>query len=266
MNSAWPGVSAALPPPSGFARVRVLARLALALCATLALLPVEIAFRLAGGSADRMIAAIWSRALLSCLGLTLRSEGRPIRSGLLAANHSSWIDPLVVGAAAPAFFVAKREVRNWPGIGWLCRLGRVEFIERRPSAVRGQVGRLSERLGDSHLLCVFPEGTSTDGLRVLRFRSSLFASVLEQDSAGGDSLVQPVAIRYRPESSLPDNFYGWWGDMTFGSHLLEVAAHSRRGTVTVSFLDPVRASSFADRKSLARAVEEAVAGKFRDSP
>ena len=261
-----PGAGSDAPrsPPQATLRnkIRAWARLAVALAVTLALLPAEFAFRAAGGSADRMVAAVWSRALLFCLGLRLQRQGRPIESGLIAANHSSWIDPLAIGAAAPAFFVAKREVRSWPGIGWLCRLGRVEFVERRPSAAKSQVGRLSERLAKSHLLCVFPEGTSSDGFRVLPFRSSLFASVLEHESLAGEAIVQPVAILYRPDSSLPANLYAWWGEMTFAGHLLDVVAHSCRGTVTVSFLDPVHASSYPDRKSLARAVEEVVARRF----
>ena len=240
------------------------ARLLLALLITLALLPAEIAFRLAGGSADRKVAAVWSRALLSCLGLRLRLEGQPIRSGLLAANHSSWIDPLAVGAAAPAFFVAKREVRSWPGIGLLCRLGRVEFIDRRPSAARNQVGRLSERLGRSHLLCVFPEGTSTDGLQVLPFRSSLFASVHQEGPFAEEALVQPVVISYQSDDPSGDRLYAWWDDMDFATHLLDVAAHSRRGTVTVAFLEPVPASSCPDRKSLARTVGSAVARRHAE--
>ena len=262
MPGAVSDVPLKLPQATLLTMIRAWARLALALAVTLALLPAEFAFRVAGGSADRLVAAVWSRTLLHCLGLRLKREGRPIRSGLIAANHCSWIDPLAIGAAAPAFFVAKREVRSWPGIGWLCRLGRVEFVERRPSAARGQVGRLAERLGRSHLLCIFPEGTSSDGVRVLPFRSSLFASVLEHESLAGDAIVQPVAILYRPDNSLPANLYAWWGEMTFARHLLDVAAHSSRGTVTVSFLNPVCASSCSDRKSLARAVEEAVARRF----
>ena len=224
----------------------------------------ELVFRLAGGSADRRITSLWSRLLLSCLGIRLAREGRPIRAGMLAANHASWIDPLVIGAAAPAFFVAKEEVRGWPGIGWVCRLGRVEFVERRPAAVRGQVARIARRLNRSQLLCVFPEGTSTDGLRLLPFRSSLFASVFRRDCRKESAVVQPVAIRYRPEAGLPADFYGWWGDTTFVEHLMDVVARSRRGTVTISFLDPVCASSHADRKSLARRVEEVVAARFED--
>lgn len=255
-----------MPPGTIGSSLRAWTRLTLALLATLALLPAELVFRAAGGSADRKIAAIWSRALLFCLGLQMRREGQPIRSGLLAANHCSWIDPLVVGAAAPAFFVAKREVRRWPGIGLLCQLGRVEFIDRRPSEARGQVGRLSGRLHKSHLLCVFPEGTSTDGIQVLPFRSSLFAAVSGNDPQSKNAVVQPVAIRYRPDCSLPKSFYAWWGDMTFASHLLDVVAHSRRGTVTISFLEPVPASSFPDRKGLARTVETMVAERFSTIP
>jgi len=252
-----------LPPLGAAAAALGVLRIALALAVTLALLPPMVLLRLSGGVRDRALAALWSRVLLWLLGLSLRREGVPIRSGFLAANHVSWIDPLVVGAAAPAFFVAKREVRSWPGIGPVCRLGRVEFAHRAPSAVREQVARLAGRLRLSHLLCVFPEGTSTDGLRILPFRSSLFASILAAERQRGDIWVQPTLIRYRPGASLPDSYYSWWGSKTFAGHLFEVASRSRRGCVTISFLAPLAVSGFSDRKALARAAEERVRACFR---
>ena len=257
-----------LPPTTLPAGLLAAFRILAALAVTLALLPVAIALRLAGGSVDRRLAAVWSRLLLRILGLAVHREGIPAAGGLLAANHASWLDPLVIGAAAPAFFVAKREVRSWPGIGWICRLGRVEFVERRPSAARGQVDRLALRLARGHLLCVFPEGTSTDGLRVLRFRSSLFAALFAPPPAGGrpadrrPATVQPVAIRYQPDRALPAEFYGWWGDRTFAGHLREVLLHSRRGRVTIAFLTPVAAAECGDRKALAARVEAAVRRRF----
>lgn len=258
MNLTWDGEP---PPPLPVLRMadhlRGLVRLAGFLAGTLALMPVFLALRVTGGSRDRWAAMLWSRMCLACLGLRVERRGTPLVKGLLAVNHVSWADPLAVGAAARAFFVAKREVRSWPGIGLLCRLGRVEFVDRRVSAARQQAACIAGRLKRGHLLCIFPEGTTSDGLRVLRFRSTLFAATLAEGHSGQ---VQPVCILYRPDpgSALPDSYYGWWGEMEFADNLWEMLCRSRRGRVQVVFLSPLTASAFPDRKVLAAACQASV--------
>ena len=239
------------------ARFRGAFRLVAFLTTTILLLPAFLILRLSGGSRDRWPAMGWSRIALACLGLRLQRIGTPVEAGTLAVNHISWIDPLALGAAARTFFVAKQEVRGWPGIGLLCRVGRVEFVERRPSAARRQAVRLDERLRRRHLLCIFPEGTTTDGLHLLPFRSTLFEPALAGGHAGW---VQPVFLFYRPQGggALPDSFYGWWGSMEFFSHCWDVLCQSVGGTVIVEFLAPLRARNFTDRKALAAACREAL--------
>ncbi len=178
---------------------------------------------------------------------------------MLAANHVSWIDPLALGAVALTFFVAKREVASWPVIGAVCKLGRVEFVARDRSDVQRQAGALTGRIQQGHLLCLFPEGTSTDGQRVLPFRSTLFDPLYRD---GGSRLVQPVAMYYRPREGLPGSFYGWWGDTGFAKSLWQVLALSQGGEVTLSFLPPLRSGDFAGRKELAQACGEAVLQEF----
>ena len=226
-------------------------------------MPSFLVLRMAGGSHDRRIAAVWSRWALRCLGLRIEIDGAPMNSGMLAVNHASWLDPLVIGAAAHAFFVAKREVRSWPGIGPLCRLGRVEFFDRRRSEAARQSQSLGTRLRSGQLLCVFPEGTTTDGLRVLPFRSTVFAPLFDGD---GERFAQPVAVHYQPDSSrgLVPDFYSWWGEATFAEHMWSVLTQSSGGTVRVSFLAPARAADFANRKTLARHCEAAVDARLRE--
>lgn len=198
------------------------------------------------------VARFWSRAAVWLLGLRLRVRGAPIRSGALVANHSTWADIPVLRSVTLLYFVAKSEVRQWPGVGFITAVTGTIFIERRRSQAKRQEQVLRERIAADQLLCFFPEGTSTDGLRVLPFKSSLF-SVFFQDHEGADLWIQPVSIRYlpAPDSGLPPSFYGWWGGMDFAAHIWAVMSRSFGGTAEMIFHDPVRPEAFLDRKALA---------------
>ena len=104
-------------------------------------------------------------------------------------------------AAAP-FLVSKAEVRDWPGIGFIGRAIGTMFIDRRPAEAKRQEAELHARLARGDRMAIFPEGTSTDGLRVLPFKSSLFG-VFFAPELKDRLFVQPVTIRYRPAPGLP---------------------------------------------------------------
>ena len=204
-----------------------------------------------------LTARLWSRAGLWLLGLKLIVEGTPVASGALVANHCSYVDILTLRAVRLMYFVSKDEVRTWPGIGFITVVTGTVFIERRRSQAKAQERVLRERIGADQLLIFFPEGTSTDGLRVLPFKSSLFSAFFVEDPGdgerGGDFWVQPVTIRYLPAPGrdLPPEFYGWWGDMALGSHVWAVMSRSFGGRALIRFHPPVRPVDFPDRKALA---------------
>lgn len=198
------------------------------------------------------------RAGLAIIGLSWVVQGRPMReAGAIVANHASWLDIFTLNACQRIFFVAKSEVARWPGIGWLARATGTVFIERNPRQARVQQQLFETRLRAGHRLVFFPEGTSTDGLRVLPFKATLFQAFythgLEQAMH-----IQPVSVVYHAPKGRETRFYGWWGDMDFGPHLLKVLAAPRQGRVEVVFHDPVAVDAFATRKDLARYCEETV--------
>jgi len=197
-------------------------------------------------------ARLWARTSLWLIGLRLRVSGTPIGSGALVANHSTWADIPVLRSVKLLYFVAKAEVRDWPVVGFVTDVTGTIFIERRRSQAKRQEQILRERIAARQLLCFFPEGTSTDGLRVLSFKSSLF-SVFFEDHHGAELWIQPVSIHYTPApgSGLPASFYGWWGEMDFAAHIWAVMSRSFGGTAEVIFHPPVRPGNFPDRKSLA---------------
>ncbi|MBC7154859.1 MAG: 1-acyl-sn-glycerol-3-phosphate acyltransferase [Rhodobacteraceae bacterium] len=198
------------------------------------------------------------RATLILLGIRLGVRGTPMRgTGAVVANHASWLDIFTLNAVQRVYFVSKSEVAAWPGIGWLARATGTLFISRSGREAAAQKRQLEARLNAGHRLAFFPEGTSTDGQRVLPFKSTLFAAFFSP-GLGEVMRLQPVSLRYTPANGQDPRHYAWWGDMAFGPHFLTILASTGTGRVDVIFHPPVRVADFADRKSLAAHCEAQV--------
>ena len=192
------------------------------------------------------------------MGLRRAVLGTPMRHrGAVVANHTSWLDIFSLNAAQRIYFVSKSEVASWPGIGWLAKATGTLFIERNPKHARKQTEVFQQRLLDNHRLLFFPEGTSTDGLQVLPFKTTLFQSFFAPELR--DVIwVQPVTVLYTAPDGTDPRFYGWWGDMSFGGHLLRTLASLRQGQVTTIYHTPLAVADFENRKALAQACEAQV--------
>lgn len=192
------------------------------------------------------------------LGMRFTSHGHLMTTrGAVVANHSSWLDIFALNARKRIYFVSKSEVARWPGIGWLARATGTVFIERNPKKAREQTALFEARLMAGHKLLFFPEGTSTDGRRVLPFKTTLFAAFFN-DHLRPLMHIQPVAVIYRAPKGEPARYYGWWGEMAFGPHLLKILAARQQGAVDIHYLPPVKVADFPDRKSLGAHLETQV--------
>ena len=192
------------------------------------------------------------------LGIGFSTTGtRMTERGAVVANHGSWLDIFALNARKRIYFVSKAEVAKWPGIGWLARATGTVFITRDPSEAKVQQAIFEARLLAGHKLLFFPEGTSTDARRVLPFKSTLFEAFFT-DGLRHEMHIQPVSVLYNAPDGADQRFYGWWGDMDFGPHLLKVLAARRQGSVHITYHPPVRVDDFPNRKSLAAYCEEAV--------
>jgi len=247
-----------LPPLTVGGRIAGILRMTAFILLTAVILAIFVTGRALRGWLGHRItfhflaAQLWSRAGLWLTGLRLVVRGKPVESGALVSNHSTWADILTLRSVKLMYFVAKAEVRSWPAVGVITTVTGTVFIERKRSQAKQQEQVLRERLAARQLLIFFPEGTSTDGLRVLPFKSSLFAAFFH-DHQGADLWIQPVTVRYLPAagSGLPASFYGWWGDMDLGGHIWAVMSRSFGGRAEVIFHQPVKPQSFPDRKALA---------------
>lgn len=206
------------------------------------------------------------RCAFFCLGIGFRSEGTPmLEPGAVVSNHCSWLDIFSLNARKRVYFVSKSEVSKWPGIGWLARATGTVFIDRDPKQARAQKQIFEDRLLAGHKLLFFPEGTSTDGLRIIPFKSTLFAAFFT-DALRDKLYIQPATLSYSAPDGTDPRLYGWWGDMDFAPHLLQTLAAVPQGIVTVKYHAPLKVSDFESRKDLAAACEKVVRSGLRLSP
>lgn len=197
------------------------------------------------------------RLVLACIGLRWRREGQPMRGpGAVVANHSSWLDILTMNAAMPVFFVSKAEVKGWPGVNILTAVTNTHFVVRDPKFARVQAQEFAARVRAGHRLLFFPEGTSTDGRRVLPFKATLFQGFLDPGLPEGLA-IQPMSLAYHAPDEADPRFYGWWADMNLADHLLAVLSAPRQGRAEIVLHAPIPVAG-ETRKTLASKAEIAV--------
>ena len=219
------------------------------------------------GRSKVAFARMYWASLCRLLGLQVRVIGTQARSTdgravVFASNHSSWVDILALGGTLEGCFIAKEEVGRWPVIRTIARLGRTVFVSRRASNTGRERDDMRSRLQAGDNLILFPEGTSSDGSRVLPFRS-VFFSVAEATGGGPQPLIQPVSIVYDQLGGLPMGrasraVFAWYGDMDLASHFWQLAQH-RGLRATILLHPPVDPAAFASRKALAQSVWRTVA-------
>jgi 1-acyl-sn-glycerol-3-phosphate acyltransferase len=235
---------------------------------TLVLIPfqwIAVALRL---TAMRRIPVLYHRIVCALLDVHVsvagtRLEERPL---LIVSNHVSWLDISVITSVAPVVFVAKREVASWPLFGLLAKLQRSVFVDRNQRHKTPDVNaEIARRLADGDPVLLFGEGTSSDGNRVLPFRTALIDAARDVLSAASlfrrvcfQSLFLshtglhgfPLGRQHRP-------VVAWYGDFALGPHLMGVL---RRGAIDVvlTWGEPIPFDETSDRKAVARALEASV--------
>jgi lyso-ornithine lipid O-acyltransferase len=243
--------------------VRAAARILGYALLTLPLMPVQALLVALRSSWAHRLPHLYHRLCCRIFGIDLVVVGEIARTRptLFVANHISYFDIEVLSATVETCFVAKREIAGWPFFGWLARLQQTVFVERRARSVAGERDDLARRLGARANVVLFAEGTSSDGNRLLPFKSALF-SVAERTVGGAPLSVQPVTIAYTLLDGMPLGrparpFIAWYGDMELAPHLW-FALGLGRITATVQFHPPVTLAAFGSRKALAAHCQETI--------
>ncbi len=238
---------------------RAFRRLTLYFGLTVALLPLQILFLCTSRLLASTLPRLYHRLCCGVLGLDVEVIGTPTaaKPALYAANHSSYLDVTALGAAIQGSFVAKIEVGQWPIYGFLARLQRTVLIDRHRLRAGDARAALAKRLARGDRLALFPEGTSSDGIRVLPFKSGCLAGV------PCNAIVQPVTIAYVRLDGVPLDdevrpLIAWFGAMMLAPHVWRMAGLGRIG-VRLQFHEPVRPVDFPSRKALAQHCQSVVA-------
>ena len=242
-----------------------LARLALYLAWTVGLMPVQVIGLALRRRWTSRLPVFYHRWCCRILGFRIRVVGTPTaeRPVLFAANHISYTDITILGSVIPGSFIAKAEVADWPFFGWLAKLQRSVFVDRRVRSIATQRNAISDRLAAGDALILFPEGTSGDGNRVLPFKSALFGAA-QMGKSLPPVIVQPVSLAYTRLDGIPIGrlyrpFFAWYGAVDLAPHMWSMVG---LGTVevVVEFHPPTFLSDCGSRKALAGYCHARIAG------
>ncbi len=176
------------------------------------------------------------------------------KSNLFISNHLSYLDIPILGSKFPIRFVAKSEVKTWPIFGFLAKKGRSIFIRRNKTDSFNQKNKILDLLSSGEKVFIFPEGTTSDGNRVLEFKSSSFSSVENQNFT-----IQPIVIVYSDLNGIPINRWlrpmiAWYGDMDLQPHLYKLT-RLKSIKAKLIYLEPVNTQNFKNRKELSKHLE-----------
>jgi 1-acyl-sn-glycerol-3-phosphate acyltransferase len=235
---------------------------------TAALIPVQAAALFFNLRVQRTIPPFYHRMVCALLGVRARVSGKPMHGHplLVVSNHTSWLDIPVITSVLNVCFVAKSEVAGWPLIGLLAKLQRSVFVERHRRHKTGKANaEIAQRLAASDAVVLFGEGTSSDGNRVLPFRSALMGAardVVLSIEPGRQVFIQPLSIAYTSFQGLPMGrqhrpIAAWYGDILLFPHLMRII---RRGAidVVVTWGEPISYEANVDRKLIAKTLQARV--------
>ncbi|CAL93471.1 lysophospholipid acyltransferase family protein [Azoarcus olearius] len=216
-------------------------------------LTIALLYPFCAPARQRNLRQRWSRRLLRTVGVEVRIEGAAVAPGaLLVANHISWLDIYAINSLTPSAFVSKAEVRDWPVIGWLAARSETVFL-RRGSRGHARIinGEIAALLDAGRNVAIFPEGTTSDGNRVLPFHAALLQAAVESAHP-----VQPVAVSYHDADGRRTTAAAYDGELSLGACLGNIVSH-RRLQVRIRVGAAIDTAG-ADRKTVCRDARAAI--------
>lgn len=215
--------------------------------------------------------AIWvhvlkfeAKCLVFLLGIEIRVEGdvRPYieRNALVIANHISWIDIPILYTQHSVEFIAKQEIRRWPIVGSLVKSGNTIFVDRsRRHSVTDTIMVVGERLRSGGTVCLFPEGTTGSGIKLLPFKSALFEAAILNNS-----MIIPLVISYYTRDGLRTSAVSYAKKITFWQCLVN-SLRLNGIVVKITALNPVKAIDYKDRDILVKYLYQQMSAEFDNS-
>jgi 1-acyl-sn-glycerol-3-phosphate acyltransferase len=201
-------------------------------------------------------------------GFKLIVKGRPSghESYLMVCNHTGILDVFAMLVQMPAMFVTSVEMRDTPGLGYVCRLANCFFVERRSrSKIKEEIDVLRGILKSGLSVMLYPEGTSTNGVAMLPFKKSLLTA-----AAGTGCDVLPLVINYKTVNGEPmswkwRNHIYWYGDHPFALHACKLMS-LKSVVAEIEFLRPIACHSDDERRAVALQAYQQIQAKFIPIP
>ncbi len=200
------------------------------------------------------IIQFWCKKLLSIFQIKVEIRGLEDylvnqKKYLMVANHISWMDIIVIQSIKPSIFVAKSDVASWPLFGWVAQMTGTIFIKRdKVSDIKKALKKIKRRL-IKRSVCIFPEGTSTNGRYLLPFKSNLFQASIDTHKS-----ILPFCLRYEQNDMYTDKV-AFVDDMSLVDSIVSIKQEKDIKAV-VEILQPIRPRF--NRKELASYAHEMI--------
>ncbi len=170
-----------------------------------------------------------SHKQIQMIGMKVKVQGlehlKKNENYLIAANHVSYIDiPLLQSIISNNRFITHPNVSNQNFfLGLITKISGSYFIQRSIKNIRTELRETTDILKNGFHLIFFPEGTSTDGSKILPFYPLFFATAVYSKKP-----VLPIYINY---TKIGDEHFNiknhdiicWYGNqMGFKKHLFRL--------------------------------------------
>ncbi|MDG2186964.1 MAG: lysophospholipid acyltransferase family protein [Hyphomicrobiales bacterium] len=236
---------------------------------TIILVPIQTILHLLKIRASYLLPMLYHRILLKLFDIKITVKGEiNDQPGLIVSNHGSWVDIFLISSVLRTVFVAKKDVSTWPFISFLARLQKTIFIDRNnPKKLMKTVKDIEKRILKNEKIVIFPEGTSSDGNKILPFKSSIFilCDLIKEKNA----TIQPISIAYTKYNGLAIDrisrpLIAWYGNMNLLSHLYFMIK-SGSFDVEITFHNKIDISEKKSRKEIANECEKQIRRGFLSS-
>lgn len=229
-----------------------------------------IALPLANKQQKSKLIQWWCKHLLAAFNLRVISYGRipehgkQLNNAMFVANHISWSDIHALNSIVAIRFIAKSEIRSWPIFGYLVKSANTLFIDRsKKKDAKRTIDVALQSLQSGDTLCLFPEGTTTDGTLMQPFKSSLLQAAIEAQST-----IWPVAIRYPHPNGGANVDVAYAGETTLLESMQKILSQ-KQPVIELHFLTPISLEPITaehtvqqDRRTLTLHIESLIRSKL----
>ena len=230
-------------------------------------IPIQTFLNLTNTKYKRKFPLFFYKSVKAIIGLHIikknsdKSQDSNVSHGTLyVANHVSWFDIICLGSILNARFIAKKEVASMGIFGFLSTLSNTVYIDNENKNRVVEYNKfINEKLKDGENFIIFPEGTTSDGNGVIKFKSSLLQCAIDDTNS---IKVRPISICYSHKNNIKMGIYerrfvSWVGDTNMVQAMKNFLL---TGPVTVTILihSPVSDEFFNSRKTITKYCQETI--------